>query len=159
MRVKYVNGVEYNCPMYLVRAGAGWQVRVPGEQTVYFADSICGGTEMAFKSAVTALSAVAPITDMTRPLSELEAAKKQRPTGTPGVFLYEVARKGRAIEFSLQIRVPGVPIRVLYVGTAATWEARIDAKLKQAKELRNQMAAGRGRTLSKSPGQLIRRPA
>lgn len=157
MRVKYVDGVGYQCPMYLVRAGAGWQVRVPGQQTVYFADSLCGGTEKAFKSAVKSLSAVAPITDLTRPLSEVEATTKQRPTGTPGVFLFEQVRKGRAVEYQLQIRVPGMPIRVMYVGTAATWESKIDAKLEKAKELRNEMAASRAKALNKSPGQLIRR--
>lgn len=157
MRVKYVGGVAYNCPMYLVRAGAGWQVRVPSQQTVYFADSLCGGTEKAFKSAVKSLSAVAPITDLTRPLSEQETTKKQRPTGTPGVFLFEQVRKGRAVEYQLQVRVPGVPIRVLYVGTAATWESRIEEKLERAKELRNQMAMERSKALNKSSSQLIRR--
>jgi len=43
MRKKIVDGVSYECPMYLVRAGDGWQIRPPGLSTRYFADNLYGG--------------------------------------------------------------------------------------------------------------------
>jgi len=38
-----------------VRAGQGWQVRIPGERSVYFSDGSYGGVTLAYQAAMRSL--------------------------------------------------------------------------------------------------------
>jgi hypothetical protein len=139
MKKTTVNGVMFSCPTYLVRASDGWQVRMPGEPTLFFSDGVYGGTEESFEEAMRVRSLKGPITGLSYPLAERERTNKKRPTGVPGVFLCEKYPKGKNVaEYQLQIRVPGIPIRTLYVGTTNTWENHYQDKLAEAKRLREQ---------------------
>ena len=57
MKFKLVGSVEYPCPRFLVRSGKGWQVRIPGERSVYFADGIHGGVTLSHQAAIRSLQA------------------------------------------------------------------------------------------------------
>lgn len=139
MKKTTIDGVAFLCPTYLVRAGDGWQVRMPGEPTLFFSDGVYGGTAESFAEAMRVRSLKGPITGRSYPLAERERKNKKRPTGVPGVFLCEKYPKGKTItEYQLQIRVPGIPIRTLYVGTENTWENRYQEKLEEAKRIREQ---------------------
>jgi len=142
MKITTVEGKSYPCPTYLVRVGNGWQVRLPEQSSVWFRDGKYGGAKKAYKKALKFLQEKGPITGLDFPFASSERKTKKRPTGTPGVFLCEKYPKGKNItEFQLQIRVPGVPIRTLYVGTTNTWEDRYPAKLEEAKALREDFLA------------------
>lgn len=135
-KTKFVNGIEYPYPMYLVRAGSGWQVRVPSFATRYFADLSYGGTCAAHAQAMQYLRDRFGVQYQSRPYASKEHRSKLTPTGEPGVFLLRKCRKGRATEYQLQVRVPNMPIKTLYVGTSSTWEARFKLRLDCAKEIR-----------------------
>jgi len=140
MRTKIVNDVSYECPMYLVRAGDGWQIRPPGDRTQYFSDALYGGVGSAYDAAFSMLSKKSPITGLVRPLAERERSNKMLPTGLAGVIRQDKpARGGRAPEVQLRVSVAKLPPRTVYVGTANTWEDRWDSKLADAKELRDRM--------------------
>jgi len=140
MKKTTVNGVMYLCPTYLVRAGDGWQVRMPDEPTLFFSDGVYGGAEESFAEALRARSLKGPISGLSYPLADRERKNKKRPTGIPGVFLCEKHPKGKNVaEYQLQIRVPGIPIRTLYVGTTNTWGDRYQEKLSEAKRLHQQL--------------------
>jgi len=139
MKKTTVNGVMFSCPTYLVRVKDGWQVRMPDEPTLLFSDGVYGGAEKSFEEALRVRSLKGPITGLSYPLAERERKHKKRPTGIPGVFLCEKFPKGKNVaEYQLQIRVPGIPIRTLYVGTTNTWENHYEEKLAEAKGLREQ---------------------
>ncbi len=139
MKVKLVGRVEYPCPRFLVRSGQGWQVRIPGERSVYFADGIHGGVSLSHQAAIRSLQAREISVEARLGLGTREFAHKQWPTGTPGIFLFKHVRPGRAVEYQLQVRVPSVPIRVVYVGTERTWESRMEEKMGIAKQLHRDM--------------------
>lgn len=124
--------------MFVVRAGPGWQVRSPAHPSRYFADSLWGGTQKAFSQAVNYRESLSPVTAQSRPLAEKERVSKLRPTGIPGVFL-AVSRRRKTLEYQLHVRVGGLPTRSIYVGTSATWEGRLDAKLLVAAEARDEL--------------------
>ena len=63
MRTTNVDGVEFACPRYVVRVTAGWQVRLPGEPTVFLADSRFGGPAGSHKAAVDMRVARIPMAD------------------------------------------------------------------------------------------------
>lgn len=139
MKKTTVDGVVFLCPTYLVRAGDGWQVRMPGESTQFFSDGVYGGAKESFTEAMRVRALKGPITGLSYPLAECERKNKKRPTGIPGVFLCEKHPKGKNVaEYQLQIRVPGVPIRTIYVGTTNTWEENYQEKLAEAKRLHEQ---------------------
>lgn len=141
MRKTTVDGKEFLCPEYLVRAGDGWQVRMPDEPTLFFSDGVYGSADKSFAEVTRVRSLKGPVTGLAYPLAEREKKNKKRITGIPGVFLCEKFPKGKnIIEYQLQIRVPGIPIRTIYVGTTNTWENRYQEKLAEAKRLREQFA-------------------
>ena len=112
---------------------------MPDEPTLLFSDGVYGGAEKSFEEALRVRSLKGPITGLSYPLAERERKHKKRPTGIPGVFLCEKFPKGKNVaEYQLQIRVPGIPIRTLYVGTTNTWENHYEEKLAEAKGLREQ---------------------
>lgn len=137
MKKTTVNGVPYSCPTYLGRCGPGWQVRVPGAQTVLFSDNVYGGVKEAHQAALDYVSMQAGIGGQNYPMANSERDTKKRKTGVPGVFLCEKHPKGKNVaEYQLQIRVPGVPTRTIYIGTTNTWANRYQEKLAEAKQLR-----------------------
>jgi len=91
MRKKIVDGVSYECPMYLVRAGDGWQIRPPGLSTRYFADNLYGGVGAAYEAAFLALSRNAPSTGRRRRVAH-RGHLNNMPPGTPDVFRQETLR-------------------------------------------------------------------
>jgi hypothetical protein len=141
--------------MYVVRCRDGWQLRLPGEATRFFADGVHGGAERSHEAAIRARAEALPITSQSRPLAATERSGKRWPTGLPGVHLQRKHRRGKArAEVQLQVRVPGMPTRTIYVGTEATYEARLDAKLEIAAQVREQLQA---ELLRSSTVKLIRR--
>ena len=140
MRKKIVDGVSYECPMYLVRAGDGWQIRPPGVRTQYFADALYGGIGPAYNAAFIELWTKDPITGQVRALAERERSNKMSPTGFPGVFRQDKPpRSGKGPEVQLRVSVVQLPARTVYVGTANTGEGRWDGKFAEAGELRDRM--------------------
>jgi hypothetical protein len=112
---------------------------MPGEPTKFFGDGPFWGVRESYLAAMRERAKRGPVTGQVYPLAECERKSKKRPTGTPGIFLCEKHPKGKnIIEYQLQIRVPGVPIRTLYVGTTDTWGARYAEKLKEAERLHKQ---------------------
>jgi hypothetical protein len=155
MRSTVVDGTSFACPMYVVRCGDGWQLRLPGEATRFFADGTHGGAERSHEAAIRARAEALPVTSQSRPLAAAERSGKRWPTGLPGVHLQRKHRRGKArAEVQLQVRVPGMPTRTIYVGTEATYEARLDAKLEIAAQVREQLQA---ELLRSSTVKLIRR--
>lgn len=150
MKSKLVGGVQYLCPRFLVRAGQGWQVRIPGERTVYLADSVHGGVTLAYQAAMRTLEAREISIETKLGLGTREFPQKQFHTGTPGIYMFKHVRPGRAVEYQLQVRVPGVPIRVVYVGTERTWESRLEEKMGLAKQLHRDMIEQKARQLGAS---------
>lgn len=138
LKRKTVDGVVYDCPMYLVRAGSGWQVRMPGQKTCYFSDSVYGGVAGAYLAALKHRHALAPITAQSRPLAETETQQKLRPTGVPGIFLVETIKRGRTRpQFSLQVRMGEFPIRTFYVSSGVLDTTRLDSKMNLARVVRS----------------------
>lgn len=130
-----VADVEFACPRHLLRLSKGWQIRPPKQPSRYFGDEKYGSTCAAFSAAEQALKACLP-TAPTRVFRSVEGTHKHRLTGTPGVYLCGSTRPGRTPEFRLHVRVPGHPIRVIYVGTDVTFERNYPRKLQQAVALR-----------------------
>jgi hypothetical protein len=150
MRTVMVDGIEYPCPRYLVRAKCAWQVRIHGDPIKAYADRQHGGNKVrrAYHAALGHL--IARLNELGRELvidatyRAREQANKQRPTGIAGVYLiHKRARGRRKAEVELQVRLAGMPARTLYVGSASTWQRRLDAKLEQAKRIRDGMRAQR----------------
>lgn len=139
MKTTVIEGVEFQCPMYLVRAGAGWQVRVPGEPTRFFSDGLHGSTENAFKAALSHRRNLMPITSQQRVLPSQEKASKLYPTGEPGVFLNKKWKRDRkAPEYAFSVTRPGSSRATVYIGTEKTWEQNYEAKLAVAIDIRRQ---------------------
>lgn len=151
MKFKVVGGIEYPCPRFLVRAGQGWQVRIPGERSVYFADGTHGGATSAYQAAMRSLESREISVEAKLGLGSREFIHKQWPTGTPGIFLFKHVRQGRAVEYQLQVRVPDMPIRVVYVGTDRTWESRMEEKMGVAKQLHRDMIEQKARQVAALP--------
>lgn len=142
MRVTIINGRQYKCPLYLVRAGEGWQVRVPGEVSKYFADGQCGGTNKAYMAAMDYRRELRPITNQTRAVRNKETSNKLYPTGQAGVFFQAKNRPDRGkVEYCFQISAPGQPRATVYIGTDKTWQQNYDAKLEQAISMRQESIA------------------
>lgn len=140
MRQTTVDGVSYACPMYLVRAGGGWQVRVPGHATTLYSDVNYGGAAGAFKEAVAHRRDLAPISQQTRPVRTSEMKSKLHPTGVAGIILQRKVRQGRSIaEFGFLVTAPGAQAQSVYLGTENTWHSRWDARLAVAVEKRTAM--------------------
>ena len=134
MKRTTVDGIEYECPMYLVRAGSGWQVRMPKEKTVYFADGIHGGAASSYAEALKYRLAAAPITNQKRTFPEAERQSKSTPTGTPGIYLVEHRRRGRSVpEYRLEVRVSRLPARTIYISSGSLDQVRYEQKLEMAK--------------------------
>lgn len=150
MRFKTILGVEYPCPRFLVRAGKGWQVRIRGERSVYFSDGTHGGVTLSYQAAMRSLEAHEIGVEAKLGLGTREVAQKQWPTGTPGIFLFKNVRMGRAVEYQLQVRVPDMPIRVVYVGTERTWDSRMEEKLGLAKQIHRDMIDQKARQVAAS---------
>lgn len=139
MKTTIVQGVEFECPMYLVRAGAGWQVRVPGEPTRFFSDGVNGSTLKAFEAALSYRRSLMPITAQHRVLPGQEKASKLHPTGEPGVFLNKKWKRDRKVpEYAFSVTRPGKPRTTVYIGTERTWEQNYDAKLEVAINIRRE---------------------
>lgn len=142
MKLTIVDDAKFNSPMYLVRAGAGWQVRVPDQQSRFFSDGIHGSTEKAFKAAMAYRRELLPITEQCRVLPNQERANKLYPTGEPGVFLNKKMKRDRPRpEYAFSITRPGLPRTTVYIGTESTWEQNYDAKLAIAINMRRQAIA------------------
>lgn len=134
MKRTTVDGVEYDCPMYLVRAGSGWQVRMPKEKTVYFADGVHGGAASAYAEAMKHRLGAAPVTNQKRGFPEAERQSKSTPTGTPGIYLVEHCKPGRTIpEYRLEVRVSRLPTRTIYISSGSLDQVRYEQKLEIAK--------------------------
>ncbi len=131
-----IDGVAYACPMYVVRAGSAWQVRVPGTRSVYFADSLFGSIAQSHHAALRYRESAAPVTELRRPLAERERAGKLAPTGIPGVFLQVKHRSGKKREHHLRVQLGDRAIRTVYVGTDSTWEKNFDQKMETARPIR-----------------------
>lgn len=142
MKIAIVDGAKFNCPMYLVRAGTGWQVRVPDQQSRFFSDGIHGSTAKAFHEAMAYRKKLLPITEQCRVLPGQEKANKLHPTGEPGVFLNKKMKRDQPMpEYAFSITRPGLPRTTVYIGTESTWEQNYDAKLIIAINLRRQAIA------------------
>lgn len=142
-----IDDIVYVCAMYVVRAGDGWQVRMPRQKTVYFADGVHGGHEPAYLAAVAHRTSVAPITEQKRPLRRDEQKNKLRPTGVPGIFLSVKWRGPKAREanqdkqYYFRITGPG-KLRTLYIGTESTWEMNYSSRLAKAVSIREEFTTG-----------------
>jgi hypothetical protein len=138
MRKAVVDGVEFECPRYVVRVPGGWQVRMPQQPTVFFADSRYGGPAGSHDIAVKRRAACMPISPNSETRYALaERSDKKDPLGIPGVFLVHQPRRGkRAPQVELLVSVKGQPTRTIYVGTQATWEKRLPEKLQIAAAVR-----------------------
>lgn len=140
MRSKVVEGKAYPCPMYLVRSGAGWQVRLPGEASKFFADRAFGGVDGSYEGAVAFRREKMPITEQVRPMKLKETASKVHRTGMPGVFLQKRLKKGRdAVEYFFSVTQPGKGRVTVYIGGESTWQQNYDAKLARAVDLREKV--------------------
>lgn len=139
MKIKQIGNQSFACPMYLVRAGAGWQVRVPQQESRFFSDSICGGIQEAFQMALAYRRQLLPITNQVRVLKSQEIPAKKHPTGSPGIFLATKRRKDRpSLEYAFVVTYPSAtkPRSTVYIGSEKTWQRNYDAKLAKAIELR-----------------------
>lgn len=120
--------------MYLVRAGAGWQVRMPQEKTVYFADGVHGGVASSYREALNHRLKAAPITNQKRVFADTEREGKTTATGTPGIYLVEKIKPGRTVpEFRLEVRVARLPVRTIYISSGSLDQVRYEQKLEIAK--------------------------
>ena len=146
MKQVQIDDVVYVCAMYVVRAGDGWQVRIPGLPTRYFADGLHGGHEAAYLAAVEYRRSLAPITSQSRSLRTREQKSKLRPTGEPGVFLQVSVRRrvsgSLRKEYRLVVKVPGLPCRTRYLGVESNWEDRLEERLSEARQMRADMTRG-----------------
>ncbi len=131
-----IDGVVYTCPMYVVRAGPAWQVRMPGTKSAYFADSVFGSIERSHEVALNARESAAPVTRLQRPLAERERAGKTIPTGIPGVIFCVKHRAGKRREHQLRVQMPDRSFRTIYVGTDATWQKNFEKKIELARAIR-----------------------
>jgi hypothetical protein len=138
MRIAVVNDVEFKCPRYVVRVPNGWQVRMPGKQTVFIGDGRWGGPSGSHAQAVALRISQMPILAGEIYLyASTERKDKKEPLGIPGVFLVHAPRRGkRAPEVQLLVAVKGQPTRTIYVGTPRTWESRLSDKLEVARAVR-----------------------
>lgn len=138
MRKAVVDGVEFECPRYVVRVPGGWQVRMPHEPTVFFADSRFGGAAGSHEVAVNRRAERMPISANSETRYALaERSDKKDPLGIPGVFLVHQPRRGkRAPQVELLVSVKGQPTRTIYVGTQRTWQQRLPEKLQLAAAVR-----------------------
>jgi hypothetical protein len=138
MRKALVDAMEFDCPRYVVRVPGGWQVRMPHEPTVFFADSRFGGPAGSHEVAVKRRTERMPISANSETRYALaERSDKKDPLGIPGVFLVHQPRRGkRAPQVELLVSVKGQPTRTIYVGTHATWEKRLPEKLELAASVR-----------------------
>jgi len=140
MREKIIDGVAYECPMYVVRAADGWQVRMPGEKTVFFADLKCGGVKEAHAKAVAYRRDQLLITDQCRPLLGREIAGKKHKVGVAGIFLQTKQKKDRrTLEYHFAVKNIEGGTSTIYIGTESTWQRNYDRKLQRAKELREKV--------------------
>lgn len=160
MRTTVVDGIEFACPRYVVRVTAGWQVRLPGEPTVFLADSRFGGPGGSHQAAVDMRVARIPMSEeIDGKFAHSERRGKKLPVGIPGVFLVHQPKRGkRAPSMYLHIATKGQPTRTLYVGTLVTWEARLAEKLEVAKAIRAQQIS-RARETAEAEGGLEVPPA
>lgn len=72
-----------------------------------------------------------------RCLGEREQSRKALKTGVVGVCLIaETRHRTRTTQYLLAVTCPGQKSRRLYVGTESTWQGRFDAKLREAKAIR-----------------------
>ncbi len=145
MKTYSIEGQRFEAPRYVVRAGSGWVFRPPGAASQSFADSRFGGPEKALEHArVAATNLLGSQVLRYRDPAQRERDAKLRPLGVPGVFL-QVDRRARPgsggspaserVEYKLRVVLSG-RVRILYVGTAKTWEARLDVVIEKAKALR-----------------------
>lgn len=155
MRTTLVEGKEYPCPRYVVRVNAGWQLRLPGQTTLFFGDTRFGSTEAAHRAAVAMRAEKLPLTaESEHRFARTERSTKRHPLGIPGVFLVRQPKRGpRVPSFYLHVINKNQPARTLYVGTEKTWESRLPAKLAQAAEIRAEQIrrASEGLPPSKTP--------
>lgn len=140
MRETVVGEFVFECPMYVVRAGDGWQVRMPGEKTVFFADLKCGGVEASHAKALAYRREKLLITDQQRPLLGKETEGKKHKVGVAGVFLQTTQKKDRKVlEYHFAVRKRDGGTSTVYIGTERTWQQNYDRKLIRAIEIREQI--------------------
>jgi len=139
MRTTVVEGIRFRCPPYLIRAGTGWQLRVPGRASEYFADARHGGTGPAYEAAFIAVKKASKGLKLPPRFARAEIATKKTRTGIPGVSLRKSERGNRIMQYSFAIAVPGLPVRTLYIGTENTAPARYAEKQKEAARIRAAM--------------------
>lgn len=140
IRLAAVEGVALPCPRYVVRVPGGWQVRLPNEPTVFFADSRFDGAEGSHLAAVHHRLARMPMAEEgASAFARVERRNKKEPLGIPGVFLVHQGRRGkRTPSVYLHVINKGLPTRAIYVGTESTWEKRFPEKLAEAAAHREQ---------------------
>lgn len=143
MKTVQIDEVVYVCAMYVVRVIDGWQVRLPGQPTKFFGDGPHRGHEPAYLAAVEWRRSAMPITGQTRSLRAEENRQKKALTGQPGVFLTTSYGRKKALKgYSFQVRVPGYPVKTIYIGTLNTWQAKYEERLAKAITLARKLRRG-----------------
>ncbi len=147
MKFYEVCGHRFEAPRYVIRVRNSWVLRVPGQAQRSFGDRRFGGAQAAFEAAeAAALSALGDRAQSFRDPALSERNSKLRPTGLAGIFIQVERRHRRTktgtleasprIEYRLRVTGIGRRVKILYLGTEATWEAKLPHVLERAKAVR-----------------------